>query len=164
MCPIVVLLVLIYLLSEMLTGFSSAYLTSFLFFFLKWSLYPYLLSVSLWVVGVLRLVLSILHHLWSCFRYWRVLSLGIDFRVNGVFSQCRHGVLLSSDSSVPDKSLVFWTFILMSLLFISPLVTQLFLLLFLSTCPPTGVSLIEPNAGNPKMSLYERGYKEIPAT
>ena len=35
MCPIVVLLVLIYLLSEMLTGFSSAYLTSFLFFFFK---------------------------------------------------------------------------------------------------------------------------------
>lgn len=29
--------------------------------------------------------------------------------------------------------------------------------------PPTG-SLIEPNAGNPKLSLYEQGYKEIPAT
>ena len=47
MCPVVVLLILFYLLSEMLPGFSSAHLTSILFFFFKCSLYPYLLSVSL---------------------------------------------------------------------------------------------------------------------
>ena len=65
-----------------------------------------------WVVGVLILVLSILHHFWSCFRYWRVLSLGIEFRVNGVFSHCSHSVLLYSGSFVSDKSLSFWTVIL----------------------------------------------------
>lgn len=53
MCPIVVLLILFYLLSEMLPGFSSAHLTSFLFFFF-FSVQSLSVSFVCFIIGLLE--------------------------------------------------------------------------------------------------------------